>query len=348
LLLHAFFAQRSFESRCPKFTTAESDFNNHLSRGGSLTDSNPSANIPQQTKSSSEAIRMDLIYRFDPYQPLVVDRPGSADAAEQRLVSGNQRFVQFVQHLQAAALGDAPATAVVPIDLMSLGLPLLPGMALDQRPYAFVLGCSDARAPVEPVFDQNFNDLFVVRIAGNVLGTECLGSFDYAMRNFGDSMRLGLVLGHSGCGAVTAAVDAYLAPNSAQEISASLTLRSLVDRIKIAVRGAARELAAQAGDAVHLREDFRTLLIETSIYLNAVITAHDLVREASALDLTDFKVCYGVYDLSHMVVRDLPDRLPLGVPGGGPRLGRAPESVDEFLALSAQIARAALHAADSA
>ena len=289
---------------------------------------------------------MDLIYRFDPYQPLVIDRPATAEAAEQRLISGNQRFMQFVQHLQDAAMGDAPSEAVIPVDLMSMGLPLLPGVALDQRPFAFVLGCSDARAPVEPVFDQNFNDLFVVRIAGNVLGTECLGSFDYAMRNFVDSMRLGLVLGHTGCGAVTAAVDAYLAPNPSKEISASLTLRTLVDRIKVAVRGAARELAAQGGNDVNHRDDYRALLIETSIYLNSAITAHDLVREASVLELKNYNICYGVYDLNRLAVRDLPD----GSPGGEavtPRLGIAPKDIDEFVALSAKIAQAALTAADS-
>ncbi|MBL9122282.1 MAG: hypothetical protein JNG90_01530 [Planctomycetaceae bacterium] len=290
---------------------------------------------------------MDLIYRYDPYQPLVIDRPANAEAAIQRLVAGNERFVQFVQQLQAATLGDSPETSVVPMDLMSMGLPLLPGVALDQRPYAFVLGCSDARAPVEPVFDQYFNDLFVVRIAGNVLGTECLGSFDYAVRNFVDSIRLGLVLGHSGCGAVTAAVDAYLAPNPAQEIAASYPLRTLVDRIKIAVRGAARELALHGGADIKKREDYRAILIETSIYLNAVITAHDLVREVSSLNLEHFRVVYGVYDLSHLVVRDLPDRPPVGTPGGGPRLGMAPRTSDEFLAVSARIAQAALQAADS-
>ena len=61
-----------------------------------------------------------------------------------------------------------------------MGLPFLPGAALDQQPFAMVLGCSDARVPIESIFDQSFNEMFVVRVAGNVLGTEGLGSFDYA------------------------------------------------------------------------------------------------------------------------------------------------------------------------
>ena len=81
-----------------------------------------------------------------------------------------------------------------------------------QAPFAVVVGCSDARVPTEMIFGQGFNDLFVIRVAGNVLGDECLGSIDFALNALSDSVKVVVMLGHSGCGAVTGAVDAYLQP----------------------------------------------------------------------------------------------------------------------------------------
>ena len=72
-----------------------------------------------------------------------------------------------------------------------------------QAPFAVVIGCSDARVPTEMIFGQGFNDLFVIRVAGNVLGDVCLGSIDFAVEALSESVKLLVVLGHSGCGAVT-------------------------------------------------------------------------------------------------------------------------------------------------
>src|SRR5688572_6394510 len=74
-----------------------------------------------------------------------------------------------------------------------------------QHPFATVLGCSDSRVPPEMVFDQGLGDLFVVRVAGNVVGTEILGSLGYALEHL--ATPLFVVLGHEGCGAVRAALD---------------------------------------------------------------------------------------------------------------------------------------------
>jgi carbonic anhydrase len=71
------------------------------------------------------------------------------------------------------------------------------GDAPPQRPFAAVLGCADARVPIELVFHEGPNDLFVVRVAGNVLGPDILGSLCYAIDNLGGSLRLIVVLGHS-------------------------------------------------------------------------------------------------------------------------------------------------------
>ena len=78
----------------------------------------------------------------------------------------------------------------------------------DQRPFATVLGCSDSRVPIEIVFNQGLGELFVVRVAGNVLNDHVIGSIEYAIETFG--CPLVMVLGHSNCGAVTAAVDAVV------------------------------------------------------------------------------------------------------------------------------------------
>jgi carbonic anhydrase len=79
-------------------------------------------------------------------------------------------------------------------------------LVAEQRPVATILGCSDSRVPPELVFDQGFGDLFVIRVAGNVIATDVVGSIAYAALHLGTP--LFVVMGHAGCGAVTAAVDA--------------------------------------------------------------------------------------------------------------------------------------------
>jgi carbonic anhydrase len=102
----------------------------------------------------------------------------------------------------------------------------------DQDPYAIVIGCSDSRVPVEIVFDQGPGDLFVIRIAGNVISKTQLGSIEYAARNLG--ARLVVVLGHTGCGAVMAAYAAV----EGSEQQESENLRVLLDQIRPAVKRA--------------------------------------------------------------------------------------------------------------
>jgi carbonic anhydrase len=100
-----------------------------------------------------------------------------------------------------------------------------------QRPWAIVLGCSDSRVPVEMVFDQGPGDLFVVRVAGNVVAPTQMGSVELAAERFGT--RLVVVLGHSHCGAVAATVDELRRPSG--EMSPSL--RSIVDLVRPVVEG---------------------------------------------------------------------------------------------------------------
>lgn len=98
-----------------------------------------------------------------------------------------------------------------------------------QQPFAVILGCSDSRVPVEMVFDQDLGDLFVIRVAGHVVAPSQIGSVEYAAAKFGTN--LVVVLGHSRCGAVRAAVEELQRPSADQ----SPHLKAIVDRIRPAV-----------------------------------------------------------------------------------------------------------------
>jgi carbonic anhydrase len=242
---------------------------------------------------------MDIVYRYDPNQPLRNDSPRTAQEALKRLAKGNRHFAEIVLRLQQATADATPAEKmVIPVDLVSLGVPFVQGHMPEQAPFAIVLSCSDARAPVERVFDCQSNDLFTVRVAGNVLGLECLGSVDYAVAKLNESLRTAIVLGHTGCGAVTAAVDMYLAPNDFMSVAFSHAVRSLVDRIMLAVRAASRALDEVRGTNDHDDPDYREQLLSASIFTNAAVTAFDLNREIRSLGGHKIAVVYSVYDLA--------------------------------------------------
>ena len=114
----------------------------------------------------------------------------SADEALQRLIAGNQRFLAGQAHLPTVCKET------------------LADLARGQRPYATILGCSDSRVPPELIFDANFGELFIVRVAGNVVSPEVMGSLQYAGAYL--HTPLFLVLGHEGCGAVKAALESKL------------------------------------------------------------------------------------------------------------------------------------------
>ncbi len=146
---------------------------------------------------------VEITYRYDATDALARPRPADADAARERLDAGSRTIAALLDSLTE---GTGTARRVIPVDrAISGSRPGRHGAA--QRPYAAVLGCSDARVPIELIFNEGPNDLFVVRVAGNGLGSEVLGSLKYAVDHLGGSLKLIVVLGHSGCGAVSAAVD---------------------------------------------------------------------------------------------------------------------------------------------
>jgi len=98
-----------------------------------------------------------------------------------------------------------------------------------QEPFAIVLGCSDSRVPAEIVFDQGLGDLFVIRVAGNIVAPSQIGSVEFAAERF--HTRLVVVLGHSGCGAILATIEQLTRPVEKQ----SRNLRAIVDRVRPSV-----------------------------------------------------------------------------------------------------------------
>jgi carbonic anhydrase len=100
-----------------------------------------------------------------------------------------------------------------------------------QQPFAIILGCSDSRVPAEIVFDQGLGDLFVIRVAGNIVAPSQVGSVEFAAERFGT--RLVVVLGHSRCGAILATLEELRRPRENQ----SRNLKSIVDRVRPSVEG---------------------------------------------------------------------------------------------------------------
>jgi carbonic anhydrase len=246
---------------------------------------------------------MDFVTRFR--LPSDGTPPLPADPAEalRWLAEGNARYADQVGPLGASG-------------------------APKQSPYGVILGCSDARAPLELVLDAGPNELFVVRVAGNVLGDEALGSIEYALANFRPSLRLLTVLGHTGCGAVAAAVGAYLSPKRSAGIAFSRSLRAVVNHILVAVRSAALSLEQTWGPEVESDPGYPAALAEASVFLNAAMTAYHLADELRPED-AGVRVVQGVFDLATGTVTTAGDG-PLQPAPMGPQ-----ELVDLGLALAA-------------
>lgn len=136
-----------------------------------------------------------------------------ADEALARLKAGNQRFVANVRDMGAMASHSRRA------DLVE-----------EQQPFAIVLGCSDSRVPAEFVFDQGLGDLFVIRVAGNIVAPSLLGSVEFSAVQHG--ARLVIVLGHTLCGAIEATVEQLKQPSA----NRSPNLQSIVNRIQPSVQ----------------------------------------------------------------------------------------------------------------
>jgi carbonic anhydrase len=150
-----------------------------------------------------------------------------AHEALERLLEGNRRFVAGVRDDVASHARRA-------------------GLVAGQEPFAIILGCSDSRVPAELVFDQGLGDLFVIRVAGNIVAPSQIGSVEFAAEQF--HTRLVVILGHSQCGAVTATLEELRNPSDSAH---SRNLRSIVGRIQPAVQGLLAEFAGDENALMH-------------------------------------------------------------------------------------------------
>ncbi len=171
--------------------------------------------------------------------------------ALERLREGNRRFVSGMQ-------GAGSSTGQMRRNELTAG----------QEPFAIILGCSDSRVPAELVFDQGLGDLFVIRVAGNIVAETQIGSIEFAAAKFGT--QLVVVLGHSQCGAVQATLEELRQPVDDQ----SPNLRSIVKRIRPAVNALASTDLAKDPEA----------LLQHAVRANVCTSADDLRHGSSIIE----------------------------------------------------------------
>jgi carbonic anhydrase len=165
-----------------------------------------------------------------------------ADDALQRLKDGNRRFVSETRSGHAAAESRRREVAA------------------SQNPFAIILGCSDSRVPAEIVFDQGLGDLFVIRVAGNIVAPSQIGSVEFGVARF--DVKLVVVLGHSSCGAITATIEELGRKSDEQ----SRNLRSIVNRVRPSVEPLM---------ATELRHD-HDALVEAAVRANILASSNQL------------------------------------------------------------------------
>ncbi len=175
----------------------------------------------------------------------------SAQEALTRLRDGNRRFVSELTGSGAPTGHDRRQE-----------------LAAGQEPFAIILGCADSRVPAEIVFDQGLGDLFVIRVAGNIVAPSLIGSVEFAAERFGT--RLVVVLGHTNCGAVIATIEQLARPPEKQ----SPNLRAIVNKVRPAVEGLL---------ATPLRNDPQALL-QQAVRVNIRASADQLRHGSEILE----------------------------------------------------------------
>jgi carbonic anhydrase len=182
----------------------------------------------------------------------------SAQEALEQLRSGNERFASgnATHHLSMAKRTE-----------------LLSG----QSPKAVIVGCSDSRVPAEIIFDQSLGDLFVIRVAGNIVAPSQIGSVEFAIEQFGT--RLVIILGHSHCGAIAATLDAMKNP----ETQHSRNMQSIVDRIKPAIMALTVEERSLQQEEITWRAVRANIFHSVSQLRNGSAIIEQFVREAGVV-----------------------------------------------------------------
>lgn len=190
--------------------------------------------------------------------------------ALQRLMEGNTRFISGLRSVEAL-----------------LGHSKMASLAENgQKPFAIVLTCSDSRSPAEMIFDEGVGELFVVRVAGNIVAPSLIASMEFALANFGCSILL--VLGHTKCGAVDACVK-HVADES--KALPSSNLEELVTRIKPAIKETMKKCDPAAEDFLYqstVQNIFRSrsLILEQSTIILEAVKRKELILQAAILDIS--------------------------------------------------------------
>lgn len=229
-------------------------------------------------------VTLRLHWSDEPHRDLV-RTPATAQDALALLDAGSRGF---------SMLGDHPVELRLPPEALGFG-PEETGGILTQDPFAAVLSCSDARVPIELALGQAANELFVVRVAGNAPSSACRGSLRYAAEYL-PSVKVVAVVGHSRCGATSAAVDAALDPGKYLTIATDGRLREIIDPLFAGVNFAHRALVQVHGpDAVEAPE-FRDRLVTLATLANTALSALILERDLG------LPAAFGVYKLSARAV----------------------------------------------
>lgn len=195
----------------------------------------------------------------------------AADEALTKLVAGNKRFASGMRSVES---------------LMS-SMRMKELAVNGQKPYAIILACSDSRVPAEIVFDCGLGDLFVIRMAGNVVTPEVVASIEFAASSFGSE--LCVVMGHSSCGAINAAIDVF----NNKLVPPSLNLKQLLDHISEPICKCKHKLNEKTAGL------FSSIVTEENVQHSGrrILQESEILRSLSARGL--FKVVGGVYDIQN-------------------------------------------------
>jgi carbonic anhydrase len=164
-------------------------------------------------------------------------------------------------------------------------------LAAGQEPFAIILGCSDSRVPAELVFDQGLGDLFVIRVAGNIVAESQVGSVEFAAARFGT--RLVVVLGHSQCGAILATLEELRQSADHQ----SRNLRSIVDRIRPSVEALLATELARDPDALVQQAVRANIRVSTNHLRHGSEVLEELIQQDGLLVVSaEYSLETGVVD----------------------------------------------------
>jgi len=306
-------------------------------------------NAPNPTPKPGMTKPIDLVHRYNPSNPRSRFVPLDWQAARERLEHDNEQVVRFFDACRAGAYPEGTTPSLVEIaredvELEPRGADGFPA----QLPFAVIVGCADARVPAELLFGQDFNALFNIRVAGNVLADECVGSVLYALDNFVSEgpernrrgLKLIVALGHRGCGAVNAAVQAYRRDATGATIGADPVGTILRRIFSPAVTLSARALDVVFGPGTSADERFHPFHVEVAVYLNVAWQAHDLrewVVKTGDEAAAKVGVVYGVAEPGRLRVRAKPPNS--AGPSDGSRFGVPPRDLEELYAQALDMTR---------